>query len=139
MSNSSTKVPFWYWIVSAIAVIWNALGVDQYLGQAYQTERWKSMLTQEQIDLSKSIPAWVTAIFAIAVFSGLLGSIGLLFKKSWSKLMFIISLIAVILQMGYYFSQGHTDNMGMTIMIIVFAIFLVWFSKFASKKGWFKN
>lgn len=136
MTTESTKIPFWYWIVSAIAFIWNAAGVDQYIGQAYETERWKSSLTTEQLELAKSAPAWVTAVFAIAVFFGLLGSLGLILKKSWSKPFFLVSLIAVIIQMGYYFSEGYTDNMGMSIMIIVFAIFLVWFSKFSSKKGW---
>ena len=138
MTTESTKVPFWYWIVSAIAFIWNAMGVDQYIGQAYQTERWKSTLTPEQFEISQNVPAWVTAVFALAVFSGLLGSLGLLLKKSWSKPLFLVSLITVIIQMGYYFSQGHTDNIAITVMVIVFAVFLVWFSRLSSKKGWFK-
>ena len=139
MTTKSTKAPFWYWIISVIAFIWNAFGVNQYLGQAYQTETWKASLTPEDIEIANAAPAWVTAVFAIAVFSGLLGSLGLLLKKSWSKPVFFVSLIAVILQMGYTLAQGYTNHIGVTITIIIMAVFLVWFSKYASKKGWFNN
>ena len=140
MSNSQTKkVPFWYWIFSALAFIWNAMGVDQYIGRAYETERWKSALMPEQIELSKSLPSWVVAAFAIAVFTGLLGSLGLLLKKHWCKPLFLISFVAVILQTAYTLSQGYYNNMPMTISILVFSAILVWFSNYAGKKTWFNN
>lgn len=135
--TDSKKIPFWYWIVSALAFIWNAMGVDQYIGQAYVTERWKSNLTTEQIDAAKDLPAWVTAAFAIAVFGGLLGSLGLLLKKHWSRPLFLISFIAVVVQMGYLFYLGYTENLPMSISIILFSAFLVWFSGLAPKKNWY--
>ena len=42
--------------------------------------------------------AWVTGAFAIAVFGGTLGCIGLLMLKSWSKLLLLISLLGVLAQ-----------------------------------------
>ncbi|MFL1012857.1 hypothetical protein [Flavisericum labens] len=135
-SNSNTKPPFWFWIVSIIALLWNAMGVDQYIGQAYKTERWQSALTPEQIETMSNFPAWLTAAFAIAVFAGTIGSLGLLLRKKWAYSLLVLSLIAVIVQMGYILIQGHAENTGMTISIIVFAIFLVWFSKKSISKGW---
>ncbi|GAA4808422.1 hypothetical protein [Litoribaculum gwangyangense] len=137
MSNqSTTKPPVWFWIISVIALIWNAMGVDQYLGQAYKTERWKSALTDEQLEIILNFPSWLTAAFAIAVFAGALGSLGLLLRKKWAYSLLVLSLIAVIVQMGYILSQGHADNMAMTISIIVFSLLLVWFSKKSLSKGW---
>ena len=51
MTTSINKPPTWFWIVSVIALIWNGMGVNQYLGQAYQTESWKSLMTPEQIEI----------------------------------------------------------------------------------------
>ncbi len=137
MTNQlTTKPPVWFWIISGFALIWNAMGVDQYLGQAYKTERWRAGLTDDQFEIVSNFPAWLTAAFAIAVFAGALGSLGLLLRKKWAYLLLVLSLIAVIIQMGYILIQGHADNIGMTISIIVFALFLVWFSKKTLSKKW---
>lgn len=136
MTNFKEKPPVWFWIVSVIALFWNAMGVMQYLGQAYQTESWRSALTDEQYEMVTNFPSWLTAAFAIAVFSGVLGSLGLLLRKKWAYTLLLLSLIAVIIQMGYILMNGHYDGIEMTISIIVFALFLVWFSKKAVSKGW---
>lgn len=136
MTANSNKPPIWFWIVSVIALIWNGLGVDGYLGQAYNTERYRNAFTEEQLEIAASLPSWITGAFAIAVFAGLFGSLGLLLRKKWAYSLLVLSLIAVIAQMGYTLLNGYDENIGMTISIIVFAIFLVWFSKKSKTKDW---
>ncbi|WP_372754954.1 hypothetical protein [Mariniflexile sp.] len=136
MSNFKTKPPISFWIVSVIALFWNIMGVIQYLSQAYQTESWRASLTNEQYEMVINFPSWLTAAFAIAVFSGVFGSLGLILRKKWAYGLLLISLIAVIVQMGYVLSQQYYDGIEMTISIILFAIFLVWFSKKSIAKGW---
>ena len=136
MTNLKEKPPVWFWIVSVIALLWNAMGVKQYLSQVYQTESWRAAVTDEQFEMISSFPSWLTAAFAIAVFAGLLGSLGLLLRKKWAYMLFLLSLIAVIVQMGHVLIQGYFEGIGMTISIIAFAIFWVWFSKKSISKGW---
>ena len=136
MTQSTVKPPFWFWIISALALIWNGMGVDHYLGQAYNTERYRSMMTPEQLEVVSNFPAWLTGAFAVAVFAGFFGCIGLLLRKKWAYSILVLSLVAVIVQMGYILMNGYAENIGMTISIIIFAIFLVWFSKTSIKKGW---
>ena len=100
MTNSKVKPPFWYWVVSIIALIWNGLGVDGYLGQAYNTERYRSSFTTEELEIAASLPSWTMGAFAIAVFAAVIGCIGLLLRKKWAKTLFVLSLVAVIAQMG---------------------------------------
>ncbi|GGH41852.1 hypothetical protein IA57_11710 [Mangrovimonas yunxiaonensis] len=136
-TQTSTKPPFWYWIIALLALVWNVMGVMQYLGQAFNTESWRSQYTEAQIAVVNSMPAWYTAAFAIAVFCGAFGSLALLIRKPIARLLFGLSLLAVVIQMGYLFSQGHTDNMAISLSIIVVAMLLVLFSRYASKKQWF--
>lgn len=136
MTNSSSKPPIWFWIISVVALVWNGMGVNAYLQQAYKTESWKSSMTPEEIEIAANLPAWVTAAFAIAVFAAALGCIALLLRKKWANGLLVLSLIAVIAQMGYFFSQGLVTDMGMTIGIILVAIFLVWFARMSKAKGW---
>jgi hypothetical protein len=137
MTNESTsnKPPVWFWIVSVIALLWNGAGVFQYLQQAYQTESFKTMNTPEQLEIYANLPSWHTAAFAIAVFGGLLGCLALILRKKIAYTLFLISLIAVIIQMGYLTFSLKMGNI-MTAMIVVVAILLVWFAKKGIAKGW---
>ena len=134
--TSTNKPPVWFWIVSGIALIWNGLGVDGYLGQAYNTERYRNSFSAEELEIAANAPAWITAAFAIAVFAAVIGAIGLLLRKKWATIFWIISLIAVILQIGYAFITDQVINLVMAIMILVFAFIFLWFSRKSQAKGW---
>ena len=96
---STTKPSKAFWIISGVALLWNAMGVNQYLQQAYMTDAFKAMYTEEQLAIITSAPSWVIAVFAIAVFGGLLGSLALLLRKKIAIVLFIVSLIGIIAQM----------------------------------------
>ncbi|RED49484.1 hypothetical protein [Seonamhaeicola aphaedonensis] len=139
MSDSvANRPPITFWIVSVIALLWNGMGVKAYLQQAYNTEAYQKMYTAEQLEIAANMPAWVTALFAIAVFGGSIASIGLLLRKKWATKLWLLSLIAVISQMAYILINVYASSIGMTIMIIVLAIFFYWFSRMSSSEGWLK-
>jgi len=130
MSNESTnKPPVWFWIVSVIGLIWNGMGVNQYLQQAYNTESFQAMYTSEQLEMINNTPSWATAAFAIAVFGGLLGCLALLLRKKWAKSVLLLSLIGIIVQMVYnLFISNAMEVYGpgaviMPIMVLVLASF----------------
>lgn len=133
---TSTKPPIWYWILSVVALIWNAMGVNAYLQQAYNTDSYREMYSQEQQEIAANLPAYVTAAFALAVFCGALGSLLLLLRKKFAVTLFYISLVAVIVQMGYLLINGYASSIPMTVMIIVFAVFFAWFAKYSASKGY---
>ncbi len=142
MSTQHTKSSILYWVVSVIALLWNAMGVFNYLGQAYQWDSFTNGMNQKKLDLMGTIPAWVTAAFAVAVFSGIIGSILLLLKKKSAIVLFVISLTAVIVQMSFVlFSQKaksmyNSGDIYMTVAVVSFALFLTWFSRYANNKKW---
>lgn len=141
MSNQS-KPPIWFWIVSAVAVLWNLMGVKAYLDQVYPSGGALDEIANAAKDLVDPTPAWVTAAFAIAVFGGTIGSILLLLRKSLALTMLTVSLLAVIAQMSYnlFLTDTPTDSgpggMAMVIMIIGFAVGLVFFAKKSKASGW---
>lgn len=137
MNNLSTnKPPFWFWLISVVALIWNGMGVNAYLQQAFDTESYRAMYSEEQLEIAANMPAFITAAFAIAVFAGTLAAIGLLLRKSWSVKLWLLSLFAVIVQMGYLLIKGYASSLVMTVMIIVFAVLFYLFAKKSEAKGW---
>jgi hypothetical protein len=88
------------------------------------------------------MPAWATGAFAVAVFGGALGCLGLLLLMRWSKLLLVISLLAVLAMDIWMFAlSGLAGTMGgpelgVTIAVVVVAVLLVWLAYSADKKGW---
>ena len=131
-----------FWVISSIALVWNLMGVFNYLDQAFMTNKVLEVLPKEQQILYQDVPVWVTAAFAIAVFSGTLGSLLLLLKKKNASTFFIISFLGIMGQMSYgLLIDQSSDSYGpmgiaMPIIIIAFGGYLIWYSKKANEHRW---
>tara|TARA_R110002020_G_scaffold472470_2_gene700563 strand:- start:98 stop:532 length:435 start_codon:yes stop_codon:yes gene_type:complete len=142
MTTSNIKLPTSFWVVSIIALLWNLMGLFQFLAQVYMTDEVREMLPEDQQELYTNVPVWATAAFGIAVIAGTLGCLGLLMKRKWAKTLFVISLIGILIQATYnIFISGAMDVLGaqalmMPIFIIIIAAFLIWYSQQAIAKGW---
>lgn len=142
MTNSTNKPTTAFWVIAIVALIWNIMGVMAYLAQAYMTEEGLAAIPDVQRPLYENIPAWVTGAFAIAVFGGVLGCVLLMLKKKLATTIFTISLIAVVARLIYIFSIDNimaamgTVTTIMTVVVIVIGVFLVWYSKQATAKGY---
>ena len=138
MKNSTNKPPVWFWFLSALALI----GVQQYLLQAYNTEEFRAAYTAEQLVLIDNTPAWATAAFAIAVFGSVIACILLLLRKKLAKTVFLVALIAIIVQMVYglliakNYEVFSSFEVSMSIFVPVIGILLYLFAKRSAEKGW---
>lgn len=125
-----------------MALVWNLMGVFNYLTQAFMTNEVLASLPEDQQLLYEDVPAWVTAAFATAVFSGTLGAILLLLKKKVASNFFILSFVGIIIQMTYgLMISENTNSYGplgllMPLMIIAIGGYLIWYSKKATEHRW---
>ena len=138
----SLKPPTWFWIVAALALVWNLLGVFAYLGQVFATPEMLDAMTADQRALMENTPAWATGAFAIAVWGGALGCILLLLRKELSKIVFVISLIGILVQMYYNVFMSNSievygpSGLVMPIMVLLVGVGLIWMADMAEKKEW---
>ncbi|MEP0213441.1 MAG: hypothetical protein ABJD66_09530 [Cellulophaga sp.] len=141
-TETTSKIPVWFWVIAVIALIWNCMGVMAYIAEAYISDEIFSSFTKEVQELYNKRPSWVTGAYAIAVFGGVLASMLLLIRKKAAKTVFLISLAGIIAQNVYTFFMSNalkvlgTSSIYFPIMIIVIAVFLFLFSNYATKKGW---
>lgn len=141
MTDKTIKPTSAFWIISVVALLWNIMGVVAYLGQAYMTEEVLKALPMDEQEYYNNVPAWVTGVFAIAVFAGVFGSVALLMRKKWATILFVISLLAVIAQFIYnFFIQTDVEITGVKmiwpLVVLIIAILLVFLSRKATKEGW---
>lgn len=134
--------PWWFWVISALALLWNLMGVGAYISDSMMS--YEDMVTnygQVLADAAAAQPAWVTAAYALAVFGGALGCLLLLLRKKVALWPLLLSLLAVIVQQGYMWlgsgvmNEVPTGNKVMYITIPIIAIFLVWFAKKMTAKA----
>lgn len=132
--NARTGAPAWLRVVAALALLWNLFGVYQYLrtvgvvGGAAGGEAMGPM------------PSWLIGAFAIAVFAGAVGSLGLLLLKRWAVWLLVLSLIGVLAQDLWVFAlrPGGAPDKALPLVITAVAILLVWLATTGSKRGWLR-
>jgi len=133
-----------FWIIAVLALLWNLMGVFQFLVATVMADVISDAMPEEQMTLLNSLPSWYNYIFGVAVIAGVLGALLLLLRKKIAIPVFGISLLAVLAQMGYWlFATEVMDVMGMVsvvmpLIVIIVAIFLYFYSKGAALKGWLR-
>ncbi len=127
-----------FWAIGAVALIWNVMGVINFFVQM-NPEMLASYRESERA-IIEGRPAWATGAFAIAVFGGALGCLLLLLRKPAAYYLFIASLLGVIVTtthtLGVGIDFGLGEILGIILIPLVVAAFLIWYSKHAQSKGW---
>jgi len=100
------KAPWWFWLVSLLFIAWNIIGVSNYLGSVNAT----------------------------------IGAILLLLRKSWAVKVFIFSAFMVVLSfildvVGGSFKMLGTPYVIVMVIVVLLALFEVWFSTHMKAKG----
>lgn len=141
-TNSKAAVPVWYWVIAAVALLWNLLGCAAFAMEMFAQEAAMASMTEAQKEWVRSIPGWIYLVYGVAVATGVAGCIGLLLRQSWAITAFRISLAAVVVQMVYtMIIQGGLQAMGpagaiMPSLVTIIAGLLLWFATFAKGRGW---
>jgi|SRR5580765_1724770 len=133
----------WYWVIASVALLWNLLGCTFFAMELFAQEAMMKSMTEEQKAWARSTPRWIYFVYALAVSTGVAGSIGLFLRADWTILMFAICFVAVMVQMVYsMIIAGGLKVMGptgaiMPTVVIVIAAALLWFSLYAKSQNWF--
>lgn len=140
--NQQIPIPSGFKAVSILALIWNLMGVIAFVATLFISPEMLAELPAAEQELRNSTPLWADLAFGFAVLSGTLGSLALLLRKAWAAPVFMVSLLSILVQMIHSFFISNALNvlgperMIMPVMVIVFAIILVWFSHKAKTNQW---
>ena len=131
-----------FWVLGAVATVWNLLGVATYLMSVTMSPTAIQAMPEAERALYQNIPAWVTSSYAIAVFGGTIACVLLLLRKSWAVTLFALSLLAILLQMAYtlfvspLLAVRGAAGAILPLCIIAAAVGLLWYARDARKRGW---
>ncbi|MBW8816210.1 MAG: hypothetical protein JF588_22565 [Caulobacterales bacterium] len=135
--------PWHFWLATLIGLLWNAYGAYDYWmtktgGDAYLRT---SGMNDAQVAQYHSMPAYMTAVWAVGVWGGLLGAILMLARSRWAFHVFLASLAAFLVSLVYAFGLSDEAKVMGQQMVIVDAVilagcvFFVWYSRLMGKRG----
>jgi hypothetical protein len=128
-------------IISTLALLWNALGIVTWLMTVTMSDAALAALPEAEQELYTNVPAGVTVSYAVAVFGGTVGSIGLLLRRAWAVPILGLSLAGILLQMGHALLASQllaVKGAGaavLPLLIVVVAALLLWYAVPARSRG----
>jgi hypothetical protein len=144
-SNDNNKPPRSYWVIATLALVWMFIGVAAWVMDLLTDEQALAAMSEPQRQLYASRPAWLFGVYAVAIFSGLLGAFALLMRKSWAVALLTVSLVAIVVQFGYTFLGMNAVGLlgageALTVPIIIFCIgvALLWFASRSRQSGYIR-
>ena len=143
MNASAVKRPAWFWVVAVLALLWNLVGVAMAWMQYSMTPEQLAQLPEAQRSLHQAMPGWLWAVDFVAVLAGVLGSLLLLMGKRLASPVLWLSLVAIVVLFGYCLFPGRmlevlgaAQALPMPVLVTAIAVFLVWFARKATARGW---
>jgi hypothetical protein len=135
-------VPVWYWVVSTLLLLWNAVGCAACYRQLTLAPEKFAQLPAGQRDAWIAMPTSARAAYVVAVAGGLLGAAALLFRSLAAGPLFVASLVGVIVQFGWFFvvykgtSKTGPSSAAFPTIIALIAVGEVAFACLAKSQGW---
>lgn len=138
MTDAPSRTPWHLWCVGAVAVLFNAIGVFDFVmsvaqGAAYQA---KAGMTPEQIAHYQAMPGWMTIVWAVGVFGAFGASVLLLLRQKAAFPVFAVSLAAFLVSLLYTYvltDGGRVMGREMAITSAVIAALLAFFIGYARR------
>ncbi|MDH4230186.1 MAG: hypothetical protein OEW11_10670 [Nitrospirota bacterium] len=140
-AKNAAGVHWSFRVIGGVALIWNGMGGINFFAQ--MNADVVASMPDAYREVIHGRPVWATAAFAVAVFGGTLGCVLLLLRKSAARRVFIASLLGVMVTMAHALGMTRStiDFRPVwtgTSMSLVVAVFLVWYSKYAGRRGWIR-
>ena len=142
--SDTTSPPVWFWVVSAIALVWYLMDTSAFLMRVLLLDDFIKEMPENQQLLYRNMPLWVNVVFAGEVFGGALGCVGLLLRKRWALALFVGSILGVLSQTFHvYFLSDAISTMGtpavvMPLLAILIGVGMIGLAKSAISKGWLR-
>ncbi|MEJ2128152.1 MAG: hypothetical protein P8X81_04860 [Woeseiaceae bacterium] len=136
------KPPTSFWIFGGAALVWNLIGLVAYISTVMMPPEALAKMTEDAQQFYTSTPAWATGAFALAVTSGVVGSLLLLLRKAWAVPLFVVSLLSVIVQnVDAFILRDAFGILGINSVILpslvfVVAVLLLIYSRSCKENGW---
>ena len=139
LSERETGSVHWsFWVVGAVALVWNAMGVLNLIMQMNPDVLATYPESHQTIVANQT--GWIAASVTVAIVGGAIGCVLLLLRKAGAVYLFYASLIGTIIVVAHTLSLSielsASDIVMIIVMPVVVAALLAWYSRWTAMRGW---
>ena len=140
--RAGTAAPGWYWAAAIAALVFELVGCFFFYVEYRMSGADIAALPLDQRAMLEARPDWYYVAFALAVGLGLVGALGLLLRKAWSRPLLLASLVFVVVQFSSVLivpaMRDNTPSDALAVPIVVMiCCYGIWqLARLAAKRGW---
>jgi hypothetical protein len=141
VDSTPTPAPGWLRAVAVLGFLWNVYGTYQFAGTftASGQAAMTAGMTPAQAALYLSLPAWISGVFALGVFGGLVGSILLALQRTSASAVLGLSAFGYGLLFAgdahYGVFAAIPAQLAILAVVVLIAVGLLWVSRLAGHRG----
>ena len=135
-------VPGWFWAAAIAALLFELIGCFFFAVEVRMSRADLSSLPLDQRAMLEARPGWFYIAFALAVGTGLVGSIGLLLRRSWAGSLLLASTVFAVIQFSSILivpemrQTTPSDALAVPIGVII-CCYAIWqLARLARRRGW---
>jgi len=138
----TAETPWHLWTIGAISLLWNAVGVVDFVMTQTKNQAYMGQFTPEQLEYFYGFPRWVVIAWGVATGGSVLGSALLLLRRRFTVQINLVVLVAMGLTFVHNFvlSDGFTIMGGVgpaifTAVIVLVGVLLFAYARAMAKRG----
>lgn len=137
--NAKPKAPIHFWPVAVLSLLWNLFGCYDYLmSHLSPASYFASMgMSAASAAFMGTLPAWLTAFWAVGVWSSLAGSLLLIARSRHAAPAFAASLFGLAvsqLAQAFVFDPPEPAPVGLTLTIWSALVFFLIYARSMAEK-----
>lgn len=142
-SERARRPAGWFTTVAVVLLLWGLMGCWAFYMHLSFGASMKPDPDAWDRAYDAALPVWFTAVYAVGIGAGVLGSLALLLRSRLAWPMYLASLIAVVIQFGWVFAatdlvahKGAASTAPFPVLIVAIAAFQLWLAGHARRRGW---
>lgn len=137
-TDAGKGVPWYFWVIGAVALAWNALGTLLWAGTSFMPDTFLEGQSAPYREYVDSLPIWSMLSWGLGVVGGVVGSALFLLRKARAVPVLALSLFGAVVNQGAYLTNPPPEgfvNPGLVLFIIGFAGVLLWVAHLMRRRG----
>src|SRR5689334_558573 len=131
----------WYWVAAVLSLLFMAMGCFGYIMTVTADP---VTLPVDQRNLIEAQPTWMIAVYAIAVWVGLIGTIMLLMRRKLAVPLLLVSLVCAIGTFLPYLvvpavkDLVTTNDIAVAVVVVLITGTIYSFARHSRQRGWLR-
>lgn len=133
-------VPWHFWLVTLLSLLWNGFGGYDYTMSHLQGETYYRQMGMSDavIAFMQTYPTWMHAVWAVGVWGSVLGSLLFVARSRWAFHAFALSAFGAAGALAYNLATPGLSAILSPVMpcvILAICLFFVWYASTMTKRG----